>query len=272
MESGKIDLMSIFLSKFLPLFVYPLGIASVIIVLSIFIQRFRRLQRILLIAAFIILWVGGNRWLAYSLMRSLEWQYLPDKILPTADAIVVLGGGTEAADYPRQTVEVNGAGDRVIFAAQLYKQGKSPHILLSGGNIAFLSSTSHKEAEDMRDLLLLMDIPQDAIWIETQSRNTYENAVFSKHILQEKNIQRILLVTSALHMPRSVSLFEKQGVDVIPAPADFTVTQQGWQHLLEPNLETQIINLFPNTSNLSLTTKAMKEYLGIFYYKVRGFL
>jgi len=264
--------MSIFLSKFLPLFIYPLGIASVFVLLSIFTQRFRRLQRILLIIAFIVLGVGGNRWVAYSLTRSLEWQYLPPSEIPTADVIVVLGGGTESPDYPRQTVEVNGAGDRVIFAAQLYKQGKAPHILLSGGNIAFLSSTSHNPSEDMRELLLLMGIPKDAIWLETQSRNTYENAIFSKKILQEKNIDRILLVTSAMHMPRSVGLFERQGLDVIPAPADFTLTQQGWQHLIEPTLETQMINLIPNTSNLSLTTRVIKEYLGILYYKARGLL
>ena len=140
--------------------------------------------------------------------------------------IVVLGGGTLSAQYPRQTVEVDQAGDRLIYAAQLYHQGKAEHLLLSGGRIDWISSGA-PPAEDMAALLEMLGVPPQALWLESESRNTYENARNARLFLEPLGIRRILLVTSASHMPRSVALFEKQGFEVIPAPADFSVTQAG---------------------------------------------
>ena len=117
-----------------------------------------------------------------------------------------------------------------------------------------------------------MDVPANAIWLEDKSQNTYENALFSAQILKSRGITRVILVTSAQHMPRSVALFEKQGIQVIPAPADFTITVDSWQQLSENNLAGQIIDLLPNTSNLGLTSNALKEYLGWLAYRLRGWL
>ena len=127
--------MFVFLSKFLPTFVYPLGITFILIILALILQRRQRLQTAALVTALVILLVAGNRWSAFALARSLEWRYLPLDPVPTADAIVVLGGGTESMQYPRPAAEINSAGDRVLYAARLYKQGKAPYILLSGGNL-----------------------------------------------------------------------------------------------------------------------------------------
>jgi uncharacterized SAM-binding protein YcdF (DUF218 family) len=91
-------------------------------------------------------------------------------------------------------------------------------------------------------------------------------------MLKEKGISRVILVTSALHMPRSVALFEKQGIQVIPAPADFTITVDNWRQLSQNNLAGLIVDLLPNTSNLSLTSNALKEYLGWLAYRLRGWL
>lgn len=117
--------MFVFLSKFLPLFVYPLGLACVLLILAL-IRSSTRVKSFLISGALILLWLGGNRWVAYSLARSLEWRYLPPKDIPQAEAIVVLGGGTEAPSYPRLFVEVNGAGDRVLFAARFINKEKHP--------------------------------------------------------------------------------------------------------------------------------------------------
>jgi uncharacterized SAM-binding protein YcdF (DUF218 family) len=262
--------MSIFLSKLLPIFVYPLGISCLLIVLGIISRRWLRFQTIVLLLALLGLWLGGNRFIAYGLARTLEWQYIAPEELPQAEAIVVLGGGTDPIEYPRRTVEINSAGDRMFYAAQLYKEGKAPDILLSGGTITFQGVKESTPAEDMERVMEMLGIPKPAIWLESKSRNTYENAVFCQKILKEKGVRRIILVTSAMHMPRALGLFRHQGLDVIPAPADFTITQAGWEHLMEPSFETQIINLFPNASNLSLTTRVLKEYFGLLYYKVRG--
>jgi uncharacterized SAM-binding protein YcdF (DUF218 family) len=268
--------MFVFLSKLLPLLVYPLGLGCILLAAALIFRKRARLQTALLISVLLVLFLGGNRWIAISLARSLEWRYLPQQSIPTADVIVLLGGSTEPAYPPRSQVEVNSAADRVLYAAALYHAGKAPAILLSGGSIAWQDGDAPEEggspAADMAELLGRLGVPQEALWLETRSLNTYENALYSREILQEHAIERILLVTSALHMPRSVALFEKQGIEVIPAPADFTVTQQGWDNLFSGSLETRFISLLPNASSLSLTTNVLKEYIGILVYRLRGWL
>jgi uncharacterized SAM-binding protein YcdF (DUF218 family) len=188
------------------------------------------------------------------------------------EAVVVLGGGTEPAAYPRPSVEVNSAGDRVLFAAYLYKEGKAAHILLSGGDIAWLNKGTTTPAEDMSSILNAIGVPEEALWLETESQNTYENALYSKEILAENEIDRVLLVTSAMHMPRSVALFEKQGIEVVPVPVDFNITEDGSPQDKTGSLISKIVDVIPQASNLALTTNAMKEYLGFFMYKVQGWL
>jgi uncharacterized SAM-binding protein YcdF (DUF218 family) len=206
------------------------------------------------------------------LARSLELKYLPPTEIPTGEVLVVLGGGTEPASPPRTTVEINGAGDRVLYAAELYKQGKAPFILLSGGDIEWLSSGSTTPAQDMAALLVQMGVPESALWLENESVNTYENALYAKEFLDEQDIDQILLVTSAMHMPRAVALFEKQGFEVTPLPVDFSVTDSISASSSEGNIISKLIDIMPTASNLALTTNAMKEYLGYFIYKLQGWL
>jgi uncharacterized SAM-binding protein YcdF (DUF218 family) len=168
-------------------------------------------------------------------------------------------------------VEINGAGDRVLYAVQLYRLGFAPKILVTGGNIDWLSS-GPSPAEDMQALLLFLGVPAEDIWLEGESRNTYENAPYSRQILDAKGIDQIILVTSAQHMPRSVGLFEKQGLEVLPAPADFSLTEAEWLKITRPAPVDFIFNLLPGVSNLNATTSALKEFLGMFIYRLRGWM
>lgn len=261
--------MFIFLTKFLPLLVYPLGLTFFLVIVALFAARWPRWQRLILILAIFILWLGSNRWTALSLARSLEWRYLPLDPVPKAQAIVILGGGTDPIEYPRTRVEANGAIDRVLYGGHLYHEGLSDHILVTGGRIDWMGSAS-TPAEEMASLLRQIGVPDKAIWLESESRNTYENALYSQPILHERGIDRILLVTSALHMPRSVKLFESQGFEVIPAPTDFSVTFEDWERLTDASLRIHILNLFPSADNLSSVTTALKEYLGILFYQLQG--
>ena len=262
----------IFLSKLLPLFVYRLGSASILLLIALNVKNNPRVRANLTIAALIILWLSSTTGFSNLLARSLEWRYpTPDEI-PAADVIVVLGGGTEPAAYPRPSVEVNSAGDRVLYAASLYKSGKAAHILLSGGSISYLNKGTTTPAEEMASILTTVGIPKEALWLETTSQNTYENALYSKEILANNEIERILLVTSAMHMPRSVALFEKQGIEVIPIPVDFSITEDESPQDRSSNFLSKITNIIPQASNLSLTTNAMKEYIGFFIYKLQGWL
>src|SRR5512135_2672542 len=169
--------MFVYLSKLLPPLVYPLGLAILFLVLALILARRPRLRTAALVISTVVLLAASNRWVASSLARSLEWRYLPASDIPNADVIVLLGGGTDSADPPRPMVEVNGAGDRVFYAAYLYRQGKAPAILASGGNLSFAGQQPSTPAEDMAKLLNFMDVPASAIWLEDKSQNTYENAL-----------------------------------------------------------------------------------------------
>jgi len=263
--------MFVFLSKLLPLFVYPLGLACIVLILAVIFYKKNRLRSALIIISLAILWLSSTSIVANGLAKSLEWQYLPLKDVPTADVIVVLGGGTEPAIYPRSGVEINSAGDRVLYAAQLYKQGKAGHLLLSGAEIDWLSDSTSSPAQDMATILKSIGVPEDALWLETRSLNTYENALYAKQFLQEKGIHKILLVTSAMHMPRAMAVFQKQGLEVIPAPVDYSVTQVNGPLDVNDWVD-QFLGLLPSAGNLSTTTNALKEYLGIFIYHLRGWL
>ncbi len=263
--------MFIFLSKFLPLLVYPIGIASILVLVALFTHRRPVWQRISLLLALFILILGGNRWVAAALMYSLEWQNIPSEGIPHADAIVLLGGGTQSQFYPRPLVEVNSAGDRIFYAAWLFRQGKADHILVTGGIVDWLNQDS-SPSQDTAQLLKMLQVPPEALWLEGESQNTYENAANSRTILESNGAHRVILVTSAAHMPRASALYRQQGFDVIPAPTDFRTTSADWEQLRSGSLQAHLINLIPTVDNLGLTTAALREYIGLIIYNLRGWL
>ncbi len=262
--------MDIFLSKFLPIFVYPLGLSILALLLALGLWKKKKATLILLVIAVVILWIGGNRWVAISLTRSLETQYPALNSIPSAPAMVVLGGGTEPQESPRASVEINGAGDRVLYAWRLYKDGAAAHIVLSGGDIAFQDTSISSPATEMESLLIELGVPADALWLDTSSVNTAQNAVNSKQILEHYGIHEFILITSAMHMPRAMMLFQGNGWDIIPAPTDYQVTVASWNTLWHGDFLQVIINLFPSAGNLSMTTNALKEYIGMAVYSVFG--
>jgi uncharacterized SAM-binding protein YcdF (DUF218 family) len=264
--------MFVYLSKLLPLFIYPLGLACLFLLFTMIFNQYKHNRRGWVIAALILLIISGNRYVSMGLARSLEWRDLPPETTPQAEVIVLLGGGTESADPPRPMTEVNSAGDRVLYAAKLYQDGAAPIILASGGNLDFSTARGTSPAEEMKALLTLAGVPEDAIWLQPESENTHDDAVFSAEILDENDITEIILVTSAMHMPRAKALFEAQGLEVIPAPVDFTVTEKSWESAFNPRVGEFVISLLPNASSLGVTTNVIKEYLGMLIYQLQGWL
>jgi len=262
------------LSKLVPPFIYPLGLACILILLSLLLHRRTRLRTLALALALALLWLGGNRLAAMSLMRSLEWQYLPSPALrdysERAEVIVVLGGGTRGPDYPRLSSEINEAGDRLLYAAQLYRHSVAPRILLSGGSARVVGKAPSTDAENMARVLAEVGVPVEALILENVSRNTYENAIETRRVLEDQGIDRIVLVTSAVHMPRAASVFRKAGFDVVPASADYQITEEEWAYFTQPNLVIQLNNLLPVAYHLELTSRALKEYIGLAVYRLRG--
>ena len=261
----------LFFSKLLPLFIYPLGLSCILLLVALwFCFKRSRWTFVPVLLAFIILMTASNVEFSNNFVASLERQYLPQKNVPKAEAIVVLGGATRNNEPPRIIADMSERGDRLLYGVKLYKEGAAPYIVLTGGRIEWFGGNS-SEAEDMAALMEVMGVPQDALLLESRSLNTYENAVYTKEILERNNIKKIILVTSAAHMPRSLAIFKKQGIDAIPAPTDFMVSDR---NLVENEISTEsrIISLFPNPESLARTTQILKEYIGTFIYHLRGWL
>lgn len=261
--------MFFFLSKLLPLFVYPLGFACIaMLVALLLLWKQPKLAALAILLGFLALMAGGNGWVCASLVRSLEQQHIPEGELPQAEAIVVLGGATRSPSPPRPWVEVNEAGDRTLYGARLYLQDKAPYVVLSGGRISWRGDVA-SEAEDMAQIVEAMGVPPSAILLDRTSLNTRQNAENVKAILDERDIDRILLVTSAIHMPRSLLVFRKLGIDAIPAPTDFIMTDDAVAAMSDSG-EAIVLNVIPDAQRLALTTRAMKEYIGLLVYRLRG--
>ncbi len=263
--------MFLFLSKLLPLFIYPLGLACLLI-LAALVNLWKRPRQaaLSLVLALTVLLAGSNGWLSNQLVQSLEWQHLPIANLPNADAIVVLGGSVKPQIAPRPSVDLAESGDRVLYGAQLYREGKAPLVIMSGGRIDWKGG-GPPEAGDMAEVAKTLGVPASAILQEPKSLNTYENAVEVKKMLQSRGIRRVLLVTSAMHMPRSLAIFQKQGIDAIPAPTDFLVTNQEIQEV-DSSPQAIILNVLPDSDRLQQTTRAIKEYVGLVIYRLKGWL
>jgi uncharacterized SAM-binding protein YcdF (DUF218 family) len=207
------------------------------------------------------------------LVRSLETQTIPTGELPKADAIVVLGGATKPQVPPRPWVDVSEEGDRVLHGAKLYREGKAPKLILSGGRIDWRGDVpgNGSEAADMAELVKSMGVPESALLLDPSSLNTRENALNVQQLMVTNRIQTILLVTSAMHMQRSLRIFQRLGINAIPAPTDY-LTSAGDRDSFRRTPQATTLSLLPDAEQLRHTTRALKEYLGIAIYWLRGWV
>lgn len=220
--------------------------------------QYRRPGVLCLAVGFAVLWVFSTRGMADYLCASLERAYLPAPIeaIPQADAIIVLGGVIGPALPPRRYADLNQASDRLFHATRLYKAGRAPIVIASGGG-------DPPEAQDMFAFLTEWGVPRDAVLQETRSRNTYENAVFSKRIMKAHDIEKVLLVTSAMHMPRALAAFRSAQIDARPAPTDYRVVD---------GATDGVVRWLPDPAAMDAGHRAVREYLGIWAYRWRGWI
>lgn len=205
------------------------------------------------------LWVWSTPVWSDFIRNSLEkaYPYKPPQSYPSADAIVVLGGGIRGyagPDLPE--IDLNRASDRELFASKLYHAGKSGRIILSGG--ADPIRRTGAQASAMKIFLINLGVPARDICLGTRSRNTVENRDEVEEIIKRSGGRSILLVTSALHMKRSVWLFSRTALQVIPAPSDFEVVPAPFS----------LYRLIPDAEALENSTRAAREILGLWVYRV----
>lgn len=251
------------MDKILTQFSSPLSLALIfsLVGLMLLFGRHRLAGAGLLMVALVGLGVCSLPVVADILLRSLEERYpeIAAVELPTAEAVIVLGGGVDPRSKGRLYPDLQSAADRIWHAARIYHAGKAPLVILSGG-IFPRRGTGASEAGAMQMFLTDLGVPTNAIRLEERSHNTHENAVFTAEMLREAGITRVVLVTSALHMHRAMAAFRAVGVEAVPAPTDFMV----WD---EPD---HLLRWLPDVRSFSLNTAVLHEYLGLWVYRRRG--
>ena len=177
-----------------------------------------------MVASLLLLAICGfsplGNWLLYPLeSRFPAW----DASRGAPDGIVVLGGSIDADISAAHGVAVvRGAADRIIAAAALAHRYPNARLIFTGGSSNLISNDA-READYAAEVFERLGVPKARLTMERRSRNTEENAEFTKAIAAPKPGERWLLVTSAYHMPRSVGLFRKAGFAVEPYPVDWRI-------------------------------------------------
>ena len=225
------------------------------------VTRFASLGRKLVIAAVLLLVICGLSPLGNLLLYPLESRFPPwDASRGTPDGIVVLGASIEAdLSAAHGTAVVRSAPDRIIAGAALAHRYPNARIVFSGGS-ANLISNDAREADFAGAIFESLGVAKSRLIMERRSRNTLENAEFSKALVAPKHGERWLLVTSAFHMPRSVGLFRKAGFAVEPYPVDWRVGG--------PDDLFSFTNIA--VDGLGRTDIAVREWMGLIAYRATG--
>jgi uncharacterized SAM-binding protein YcdF (DUF218 family) len=223
--------------------------------------RFARWGWRLAIGSLVALAVIGLSPVGNALMVPLEQRFPPwDGSRGAPHGMVVLGGALSPdVSHARDTVALNEAAERLTVAAELARRYPDARIIFSGGSGSVLFA-ERPEAEFALRLLESLGVPRGRVIAEDKSRNTVENASFSREIAQPKPGERWLLVTSAYHMPRSIGAFRQAGFAVEAYPVDWRT--RGTSDLWRP---------FTNLGDgIRRTDTAVREWVGLLAYRLAG--
>lgn len=254
------------LSKIISYLALPVTML-VILLLTFLLSKRTGLKKWSLTLFVALFFIFTNPFLANTLMRWWEWPATPIHALQEQyDAAVVLSGVTASSMEPTDRVHLHKGADRIMHTVQLYKLEKVKKIILSGGSGLLIGEQELSEANEMRKVMLLSGVADEDIWLEESSRNTYENATYTANLLSEQNLpqDRLLLVTSAFHMRRSLSCFEQAGLQPEPYSTDF--------YTVYPPAYTPESLLIPTEEALINWTRLMKEWTGYIMYSLLGYI
>jgi uncharacterized SAM-binding protein YcdF (DUF218 family) len=207
------------LSKILVFLISPLTWVVTLLVVSLFAKNPARKKK-LFISSLIVLYVFSNPFIADEAMRAWE-PTTPDlKRTQKYDYAIVLGGMIWYDARQDKPQFMRGA-DRIFQTIPLLQRGQIKKIIITGGSGSILHQ-EYKEADILKKYLVKLGIPDSSIITEDQSRNTHENALFTKKILDSLNVRdSVLFVTSAFHLRRATGSFEKAGITkLVPYPTD----------------------------------------------------
>ncbi len=188
--------------------------------------------------------------IASLLLKPLQLTFFnsPSPTWQQKNAIVLLGAGTIKVPVANEVIPTILSYSRIYTAARLYVDCAKQHsciLIVSGGDV---TKTGRSEADVYREALINTGVNSSNIEIEPNSKNTYQNAQFTKALLQKEHFDQVILVTSGIHLKRAVLYFANVGVRTIPVPADYTAPLHA---------------ALPLAYNFAITDFAIHEYIGI---------
>lgn len=211
----------------------------------------------------LILWLLGSTPIAETLVSHVEQPCATNVVanLPIADAVVALGGGHTPSAYDPLRFSIGEAGDRVLAAVEIVRRGKAQTLVL-GGSIPIVGYTDKSAMSVVQDWITSWHLVPGTVTNLGLCGDTHDEALRCRQLQVQHGWKKIILVTSALHLPRSTAVFKKAGVDVIPFAADFQVVG-----IARP---ADRFSPFPSQRRFELLSLYLHEQVGALYYRARG--
>ncbi len=252
------------LSKTLGFFAAPSNflVAAGLFGIALMATRWWRAGRALAVASVVLVAILGWSPIGNALMLVLEDRFPPwNPAGPPPTGLIVLGGaiGPAISLARGETSGLNEAAERLTVVADLARRYPQARIVYSGGTGALIFREGN-EADIAARLFEQFGIARERIVIESRSRNTEENARFTRALVEPKPGERWLLVTSAFHMPRSMGIFRRAGFDLEAFPVDWRT--RGAADVAKP--------FFTIGDGLRRTDTAIREFVGLFAYRITG--
>lgn len=245
-----------FIKKTISVTIYPIGLALAMVIVGLFLsaRKWAKLAKIAWIAAILTLFVFSLGWTGFTLMTWLEDEagsYAnPDELKSQGVEHIVVLGGTSFTDGMSASDVWDRSVLRLLEGVRLWRKIPGSKLVLSGG-----APSSEKV---MAELPLFLGVPRDSLILETRALDTDDEANLFKKLVRDKPFA---LVTSASHIPRSMSLFRAKGMNPIPCPCDFRARKKPpLYELLSPG---------PGMDNSEI---ALHEYYGRLFYWLKGLL
>ncbi len=255
--------MFFFFSKILAFIIAPytwLFVGLLILLKKVWHTSFRKW----VIGFITFMYMISNSFLVDEVVRA--WEYKDDDIYlkSTKYDLAIVLGGMGRIDERQHRFDFTYSGDRLFQTLPMYYKGRVSKILITGGS-GSISKPHLREASYIKDYLNAIHVPDSVVLIENNSKNTYENATFTKHMLDSLQFKgSILLVTSSFHMRRSLGIFKKAGYKNITP----FITNK-----IAGNRKFEFDHCFiPNADALSIFTLITHEMIGYATYKIKGYL
>jgi uncharacterized SAM-binding protein YcdF (DUF218 family) len=255
--------MSFIVSK---IFWFIFNIPSILILLLfvgvIVAGKVPRLSRVLVALALVFLIACSLPFLPRHLIQKLEMRIPPGKVTNDIAGIIVLGGVLDMDICRQGHIELSDSADRIVYGVILAKQYPRAKLILSGGSGSLDQSQRLREADYLKQLVIMLGVEPGRIIVERNARITHEHPLELQKLIDKK--QKWVLVTSAAHMPRSLGCFRKYGFNIVPYPVDY--------HAYKTLPALLSVNDFvPQVENLFVANDVIYEWYGLVFYRLMGY-